>query len=169
MPGGSIQLETGCRRENQRADWGLWGPQWPTVEQPNQDAKEVLLWSRKNLGQYSSPSLSPLISLTQKKHHPLENKVWEIYILMKKCVRSLLKSSLQLIMFLCIWLRVYNLYTHTHKHIYIYIYIYFYFYILYLILSYFSYKFKYIYIYIASPPCAQRACRVLFVPAKSTS
>ena len=33
----------------QLADWGLCGPQWPMVEQPSQDEKEVLLWSKKNL------------------------------------------------------------------------------------------------------------------------
>ena len=32
--------------------------------------------------------------LTHNKHHLFENKVWEIYIFRKKCIRSLLKSSL---------------------------------------------------------------------------
>ena len=32
--------------------------------------------------------------LTYNKHHPFENKVWGIYIFIKKCIRSLLKSSL---------------------------------------------------------------------------
>ena len=32
--------------------------------------------------------------LTHKKHHLFENKVWEIYIFIKKCIRSLLKLSL---------------------------------------------------------------------------
>ena len=33
-PDSSSQLETRCQHENQLADWGLCGPQWPTVEQP---------------------------------------------------------------------------------------------------------------------------------------
>ena len=32
--------------------------------------------------------------LTHNKHHLFENKVWEIYIFIKKCICSLLKSSL---------------------------------------------------------------------------
>ena len=32
--------------------------------------------------------------LSHNKHHPFENKVWEIYIFTKRCIRSLLKSSL---------------------------------------------------------------------------
>ena len=32
--------------------------------------------------------------LTDNKHHLFENKVWEIYIFIKKCIHSLLKSSL---------------------------------------------------------------------------
>ena len=32
--------------------------------------------------------------ITHNKHHLLENKVWEIYIFIKKCIRSLLKSLL---------------------------------------------------------------------------
>ena len=92
-PSSSSQLETGCWSENQLADWGLCGPQGPWLSNPSQDAKEVLLWPRKNLGQYSSPSLSPLISHTQQTS-PFKNKVWKIYIFIKKCIRSLLKSSL---------------------------------------------------------------------------
>ena len=64
--GGSSQLETGCQSENQLADWGLWALSDPRLSNSSQDTKEVLLWSRKNLGQYSSPSLSPLISHTQQ-------------------------------------------------------------------------------------------------------
>ena len=78
-PGNSSQLETGCQRENQLADWGLCGPQWPTVEQPSQDEKEVLLWLRKNLGQYSSPSLSPLISHTQQTSPFWKKSVRDFY------------------------------------------------------------------------------------------
>ena len=46
---------------------------------------------RKNVGHYSSPSHH--LSHTTE-HHPFENKVWDIYIFVKKCIRSLLKSSL---------------------------------------------------------------------------
>ena len=44
----------------------FWALSDPRLSNPSQDAKEVLLWSRKNMGQYSSPSLSPLISHTQQ-------------------------------------------------------------------------------------------------------
>ena len=40
---------------------GLWALSDPRLSNPSQDAKEIQLWSRKNLGQYSSPSLFPLI------------------------------------------------------------------------------------------------------------
>ena len=43
------QLQIGCpRSKNQLQTDGL-GPQRPTVEQPSQDEKEVLLWSREEL------------------------------------------------------------------------------------------------------------------------
>ena len=42
-----FQLEIRCQRsENQLQTEGL-GSQWPTVEQPSQNAKEVLLWSEE--------------------------------------------------------------------------------------------------------------------------
>ena len=47
-------------------------------------------------------------SLTQNKHHPFENKVWEIYIFIKKCICSLLKSSLSVDyvpVYICICIR----------------------------------------------------------------
>ena len=44
---GLSQLEIGCQRsENQLQTEGL-GPQLPTIEQPSQNAKEVLLWSEE--------------------------------------------------------------------------------------------------------------------------
>ena len=85
-PGGLSQSETGCQRENQLADWGLCGPQWPTVEQPK------LRWERnaamvKRRTWVNIAVRSCLHSfLTHNKHHLFENKVWEIYI--KKCIRS---------------------------------------------------------------------------------
>ena len=33
VPAAVSQSETGCQSEKQLADWGLCGPQWPTVEQ----------------------------------------------------------------------------------------------------------------------------------------
>ena len=55
--------------------------------------KKCCYGREKNLGQYSSPSLSQLTFHTQQTS-PFENKVWEIYIFIKKCIRSLFKSSL---------------------------------------------------------------------------
>ena len=91
-PGGSSQLETGCQSENQLAEgFGpLVTPGWATQAKMR---KKRCYGREKNLGQYSSSSLSPLISHTQQ-NHLFENKVWEIYIFIKRCVRSLLKSSL---------------------------------------------------------------------------
>ena len=79
-------LEIGCQRsENQLQTEGL-GPQWPTVEQPSQDARGVLLWSEE-LGSICS-SLSP--SPTHLSHmasiNPFENKVWEIYFYKEVCL-----------------------------------------------------------------------------------
>ena len=57
------------------------GPQWPTVEQPNQDAKEVLLWSKElwvNIAVY--PRLQ-LISHTQPTSTLSIIKVREIILL----------------------------------------------------------------------------------------
>ena len=60
-------------------------PQWTTVEQPNQNAKEVLLWSEElgvNMLQSVPISNSPL---THNQHrpfcNPFENKMWEVYFL----------------------------------------------------------------------------------------
>ena len=48
--GGSSQLETGCRSENQLADWGLCGPQWPPVEQPKPRCKRSAAMVEEELG-----------------------------------------------------------------------------------------------------------------------
>ena len=55
------------------------GPQWPTVEQPSQDEKEVLL------GQYSSLSPSPAHLSHTDNFNPFENKMWEIYFYKEAC------------------------------------------------------------------------------------
>ena len=54
------------------------GPQWPIVEQPSQDAKDVLLWSEE-LWVNMSPSPTYLSHTTNI--NPFENKVWEIIFL----------------------------------------------------------------------------------------
>ena len=100
-PGGSSQLETGC------ADWGLWALSDSRLSNPSQDTEEELLWSREEPG-----SVRPCLHsfLTHNKHHLFENKVWEIYIFIKKCIRSLLQSSLSVDyvpMYICIRI-VYN-------------------------------------------------------------
>ena len=60
------QLKTRCQSEIQLADWGLCALRDPRLSNASQDEEDVLLWERKNLGQYSSPFLSPLISHTQQ-------------------------------------------------------------------------------------------------------
>ena len=65
-PGGSSQLETGCQSENQLQTEGfgpLVTPGW--ANQAKIRKKYCYSWE-KNLGQYSSLSLSPLISHTQQ-------------------------------------------------------------------------------------------------------
>ena len=64
----------------------------PRLSNPSQDAKELLLWSREELNIAVRPCLHSF--LTHNKYHRFEIKVWKIYIFIKKCVRSLLKSSL---------------------------------------------------------------------------
>ena len=91
------QLETRGQIENQRQQRAL-DPQWPTVEQPSQDEKEVLL------GQYSS--LSPTSTLSRIK--------CERYISIKKCVRSFLE-----VCHYC-WL-CYRLYLSMHTCIFVYV------------------------------------------------
>ena len=71
---GSNPLDTRCLSESQRQTEGF-GPSvthgWAT---PTKMRKKC--W--KKLGQYSSLSPSPT-HLSHMKHHPFENKVWEIY------------------------------------------------------------------------------------------
>ena len=65
-PGGSSQLETECQSENQWQTEGfgpLVTPGWATLAKMR---KKCCSGQEKNLGQYSSPSLSPLISHTQQ-------------------------------------------------------------------------------------------------------
>ena len=82
---GLSQLEVGCQRsENQLQIEGL-GPQWPTVEQPSQDEKEVLLWSEELWGQYVAVcSCLQLTSHTQPTSI-LSRIVWEVYFYKEVC------------------------------------------------------------------------------------
>ena len=98
-PGGSSQLETGCRSENQL----LWVLSDHRLSNPSQDAKKCCYGRemRKSVamverGTWVNIAVRPCLHLflTHNKHHLFENKVWEIYIFIKKCIRSLLKSSL---------------------------------------------------------------------------
>ena len=90
-PGGSSQLETECRSENQLQTEGfgpLVTPGW---------AIHSKMWKKCCYGQgrtWVNIAVHPCLHsfITHNKHHLFENKVWEIYI--KKCIRSLLKSSL---------------------------------------------------------------------------
>ena len=59
----------------------------PSLSNLSQNAEEVLRWSREEVGQYSSLSLSLYSSLTHNRNiNPLENKLWEIHIFINKCV-----------------------------------------------------------------------------------
>ena len=86
------------------------GLQWPTVEQPSQDEKEVLLC------QYSSLFPSPAHLSHTTNINPFENKVWEIYFYKEVC--SFIHWSSYIIfdyvsayICICICLRSYNITT----------------------------------------------------------
>ena len=98
---------------NQLADWRLYGPRWPMVEEPKPrwERNAAIVKRRTWVNMAVCPCLQLNLSHTTK-HHLFENKVWEIYIFVKKCIRSLLKLSLQLIMVVSI------------QHIFIYEYMY---------------------------------------------
>ena len=86
-PDGSSQLETGCQRENQLANWGLCGPQWPMVEQPKPR------WERSTVGSiWQSVLVSTHFSHTT--NITLLKIKCERYIFIKQCILLLLKSSL---------------------------------------------------------------------------
>ena len=91
------------------ADRGIWALCDPRLSNPNQDEKEVLLWSEE-LGSICS-SLSP--SPTHFSHttniNPFENKVWEIYFYKEVCSFIHWSSSLLLTMFPLIFTFVYVL------------------------------------------------------------
>ena len=93
-PDGSSQ-ETGCQHEEpacrMRALWPSVTHGWPTQAKMR---KKCCYGQEENLGQYCCPSTVSSSSLTHNKHHLFENRGWEIYIFVKKCIRSLLKSSL---------------------------------------------------------------------------
>ena len=92
-PGGWSQLETGCWSENHLQTEGigpLVTPGWAT---------RAKMWKKCCYGRgrtWVDIAVRPCLHsfLTHNKHHPFENKVWEIYIFIKKCIHSLLKSSL---------------------------------------------------------------------------
>ena len=65
------------------------GPQWPTVEQPMSRCERSDAMVKKGLGSIKE-SVPVSIHISHRtEHHPFENKVWEIYIFVKKCIRSL--------------------------------------------------------------------------------
>ena len=92
-PDGSSQLATRCRSENQLQTEGFGPSVTHGLATPSQDEKEVMLWSREEFGVNIAVRPGLYSFLTYCKHHPFE-KVWEIHIFIKKCIRSLLKSSL---------------------------------------------------------------------------
>ena len=89
------------------------GPQRPPVEQlqPRCKRSGAMAWRRS----WVNIAVCPSFYSSLKHHTNIENKVWEIYIFIKKCVRSFIEvRKLCLIMFplcICIWL--YNMRTLT--------------------------------------------------------
>ena len=101
--GGSSQLEIGCRSGNllQTEGFGpLVTPGWAT--QAKMRNKCCYGRGRTWVNIAVRPCLHSF--LTHNKHHPFENKAWEIYI--KKCIRSLLKSFITAWLFPCIYVYV---------------------------------------------------------------
>ena len=83
------------------------GPQWPTVEQPNEDGKEVILWSEEhwvNMLQFVPVSNSPL---THNQHQPFRTK-WEVYFYQEACSFIHWSRTLLLTMFLLLLVYVYE-------------------------------------------------------------
>ena len=97
------------------SDWGLWALSdlgW--AAQAKMRKKCCYGWGRSWVNIAVRPCLHSF--LTHNKHHPFENKVWEIYISIKKCIRSLLKSFITDCLFRCIFLYVYvQYYALQHK------------------------------------------------------
>ena len=97
-PGGSSQLETGCRSENQLQTEGfgpLGTPGWAT--QAKMRKKYCYGRGRTWVNIVVRPFLYSF--LTHNKHHLFENKKWEIYIICEKCIRSLLNSFITCCLF----------------------------------------------------------------------
>ena len=85
------QLGTRCQRENQLADWGLVAHCDPRLSSPAR-ARQKCCYGQKNLGSICSclfPSTTHLLHTTNI--NPFEDKVWEIHIFIKKCVRSIIE------------------------------------------------------------------------------
>ena len=88
----------------------------PKLSNPSQDEEEVLLWPRKNLGQYSSLFLSPT-HLSHTTNITLSRIKCERYIFIKKCVRSFVEvvinswlcSRVYLYMYTCSRMWLYNI------------------------------------------------------------
>ena len=83
-PDGSRQLETGCQHENQLADRGLCGPQWPTVEQPKPRWERSAAMVGEELGVNIAVHLC-LHSFLSHESITLSRIKCERYIFIKKC------------------------------------------------------------------------------------
>ena len=106
-PGGSSHLETGCRSENQLQTEGFWF--LVTLGRATQaKMRKKHCYGRGRTWVNIAVRLCLHSFLTHNKHHLFENKVWEIYIFIKKCIRSLLESSLSVdyvLVYICIRIR----------------------------------------------------------------
>ena len=96
------------------ADRGLWALCDPRMSNPSKDEEEVLLWSEEFWVKITV--LTCLHSpLTHKKHHPFENKLWEIYFI-KKCIRSFIEVRHYVWLCFCIYMYMYMYVEHTNLH-----------------------------------------------------
>ena len=88
--GSSSQLETGCRSESQLQTEGfgsLVTPGWATLAKMR---KKCCYGRRRTC---VNIAIRPCLHSfhTHNKHHPFENRMWEIFIYIKKCIRSFIE------------------------------------------------------------------------------
>ena len=93
-----------CRRQLSQSE-GC-GPQRPPVEQPRPRCRRSAATARRKNWVNIAVCLCLHPSLTYHRNiNPFENKVWEIHIFIKKCVRSFIhwSSSLSLLIFIFVY------------------------------------------------------------------
>ena len=115
-PDGSSQLEKRCRIENQLQTEGFAALSDPRLSNPAKMRKKCCYGRGRS---WVNIAVCPCLHSSLTHHRNIENKVWEIYIFIKKCVRSFIEVRiLCLIMFLLIFvLRLYSNMILNHQQV----------------------------------------------------